>query len=167
MTSALHFETLPDHAILRVFPVEGGLADAEAGPFLGVLNALLEQWRDKGAIISGGAALVEAAHFILVAYEPASGDLSGCTKDGLTHMVADFEKRLGKRILAAPRFAVAEGHGARFLGQREFREAAARGDIGTRTRVFDHLIGTVGELRAGRFDTTVGASWYARALPPA
>jgi hypothetical protein len=160
-TTAL-FVDLPDGAALRVVPVEGGLAPDREAPVLAVLGELLGQWRANGAITAGGVELHSSRCFLLIAWQPTGADLSGCTKDGLTKTLALFETQLGTRMINAPRLAVDLDGSVRFLTQKEFRELRREGAITGATRVYDHLIQTVGELRSGALATTVDASWYGR-----
>lgn len=153
---------LPAHAVLRVVPIEGGAPPDKAKALLAVLDALLAQWREDGKIRRGAACLAAGDCLLLVAYELSGGDLSGCTKDQLTHTLLDYEGVMGRRMLSAPRMAVERPDGAvDFLTQPEFRERRAAGAIDEASVVFDHLVATLGEARDGKLRTTVGASWYA------
>jgi len=76
-------------------------------------------------------------------------------------MVLDFEKRLGVPMLNAPKLAVELDGAVQFLKLPDFKRLRAEGRIDAGTRAYDHLVTTLGDLRAGRFATTVGASWYA------
>lgn len=155
------FAALPDSATVRVVPVGSPLPRDKAAAFQGVVEAVIDQWKERGAIVDGAAAFVAGGRFLLVAWQLAKGDLSGCTKDQLTHMVLDFEKNLGVPLLNAPRFAVELDGDVRFLRMPEFKALRAQGRIHGATRAYDHLVTTLGDVRAGRFATTVDASWYA------
>ncbi|MDK2972523.1 MAG: hypothetical protein PWP23_2278 [Candidatus Sumerlaeota bacterium] len=156
------FESLPDSATLRVVPVEGGLAPEREEAVLAVLGELLAQWRANGVIRQGAVTLHPSRAFLLLAWQPTGPDISGCTKDGLTKTLEAFEAQLGTRLLNAPRMAVEQEGAVLFLTQKEFKERRRSGRITGSTRVFDHLLNTVGALRAGGFETTVDASWYGR-----
>lgn len=156
------FERVGDAAHLRIVPIVGGAPPEKAAFALALLDALLAEWSVEGKIRSGAAGLLAEGHFLAVAYEPAGGDLSGCTKDSLTRTIQAIEEQFGRVMLAAPRMALVRGDGgAEFVNQREFRERRAAGAIDESTPVFDHLLATLGDLRAGKLRTTVGASWYA------
>jgi hypothetical protein len=49
-----------------------------------------------------------------------------------------------------------------FMTNLEFRERRRSGEVQPDTRVYDHLLTRLGDLRAGSFETTVERSWYAR-----
>lgn len=161
------FEGLSDRATLRIVPAEGGLTPEQAKPILAVMEQLIASWKEKGAVHAGAAGLLAGGHFVAVAYEPAQGDLSGCTKDQLTHALRDLEQACGRRMLDAPKMAVEIDGKVRFLTQREFRDLRGGGTIADGTAVFDHLLTDLGALRAGNFRTTVGSSWYGRVKPVA
>jgi hypothetical protein len=144
--------------------IEGAPSHESLTPMIAVLREMLAQWSINGVIRSGGVELLEAGAFLAVAYEPAGSDISGCTKDQLTHALLDFEKRLGFRLInASPLVVELEGN-IRFMDREEFRRLRSEGTVNEQTVVFDYLIDSLSDL--GRFRTTVGQSWYARVGKP-
>ncbi|MBX3728610.1 MAG: hypothetical protein KF858_05450 [Candidatus Sumerlaeia bacterium] len=151
---------LPDDAVLRVVPIENGLPPEHEPSVRAVLDEVLAQWRERGVIRAGAVALHPSRSFLLIAWVPTGNDLSGCTKDGLTHTLLAFEAQLGRRLVNAPRLAVGLDGDVRFLSQGDFRQLRRDGRITDATPAYDHLVQTLGALRT--FETTVGASWYSR-----
>ncbi|MEQ8821453.1 MAG: hypothetical protein RLY93_14540 [Sumerlaeia bacterium] len=164
------FQALPATAKVRIVPIEGGLTRDEATPLLALVSEMAAQWVEKGAARNAAVELTGNLggrfYFLAVAYEPSGGDLSGCTKDGLTHALLHYETQLGRRMLNAPRLAVEQDGAVVFLNNLEFKNRRAEGRIIDSTRVFDHLIEDLEPLRAGRFATTVADSWYDRVGKP-
>ncbi len=154
------FAELAPTAHLRIIPIMGGLPAEKATPLLAVLGEMLAQWRENGAITTSAFAMLEQGCFVAVAYEPAAGDVSGCTKDQLTHTLLQFEQQLGVPMLNAPNLAVEIEGRVRLLDREEFRRLRAEGVIEDTTTAFDHLIDCVGNF--DRFRTTVAESWYNR-----
>ncbi len=155
------FEALSDSATVRVVPISDELPPDQAAALLAVIGALIDQWRERGVVTGGAATFAAEGRFLIAAWDPGAGDLSGCTKDQLTHTLMDFERRLGVPMLNAPRFAVRIDDRVRFMRMPEFKELRAAGRVAADTTVYDHLVTTMEDLRAGRFETTVAASWYA------
>ena len=156
------FDKLRDDATMRVFRIPGGAPPAKKGFAQGVLEALLAEWNSDDKIANGAVAFIAQDRFLLIGYELTGGDLSGCTKDQLTHTIQAIEQQFDREMLTAPRLAVeASDGGVEFLSQRQFRERREASEIGEATVVYDHLVETVGAARGG-FRTTVGESWYAR-----
>jgi hypothetical protein len=52
----------------------------------------------------------------------------------------------------------------RAVTREEFKALVAADQVDGETIVFDPTITTVADLRAGRFETTFGKSWHARAF---
>lgn len=159
------FDPLPDATTVRVVTIQGGLPAERTDAVVGVLTALLDQWRASGTISAGAAAPLHDGAFLMVAYVPTKGTISGCTRDQLTHTLLTFEQMLGRAVLNAPRCIAQTANGFEWLSPAEFRAAAAAGRIDAHTPVFDLLVETLGDVRAGRLATTAGQSWYARLLP--
>ena len=159
------FDALPDSASVRIVTVEGYLSTDRAPAVLAVLREVLGQWRAAGAIRAGAADTLEGGAFVVVAFQLSKGSISGCTRDQLTHTLLGFEQMLGRRVLNAPRCVAQTSKGIVWLSPAEFRAAAAAGDFTANTVVYDLLVESLGDVRAGRFATSAGASWYARLLP--
>lgn len=162
------FAALPDGAVVRIVTVQGGVPAERAGAVIGVLDEVLAQWRASGAINAGAVSTLVDGAFVMVAYVPSKGTISGCTRDQLTHTLLSFEQMLGRAVLNAPRCVARTSQaidgGIEWMTPAEFRAAAAQGRVDAATVVYDALVETLGDVRAGRFETTAGASWYARLL---
>lgn len=156
------FSHLPDDARLLVHPVENGLAAGKSAPVLAVLNELLAEWKRNRVIADGAVALLRDGAFLAIAYQPLAGDLSGCTKDSLVHTLKNLERMLGARILDAPRLAVEIAGKVQLMDHAGFKALRREGRVDDSTRVYNTLVATVGDLREGKFETTVGESWYSR-----
>lgn len=161
------FDALPDSATVRIVTVEGGLAPDRAPAVLAVLREVLGQWQASGSIQAGAADALAGGAFVMVAFAPTKGSISGCTRDQLTHTLLGFEQMLGRAVLNAPRCIAQTAQGMAWMSPAAFRAAAAAGQVGADTVVYDLLVESLGDVRAGRFETTAGASWYARLLPGA
>lgn len=155
------FADLPDTAQIKFYSLHGERDSDNLEPLISVVREILNQWKEGGKIQDGAAELLLDNRFLAVSFQPTSADISGCTKDSLTHVLQDFEKRLGISILNSPRFSVMTGNGVQHLSMKEFRERRGAGEFTEDTIVFDHLIQNMGEARNGAFETSVKKSWYA------
>jgi hypothetical protein len=162
MTSRLNL--LSPASRLRIVRIDGASSSDSLTPMVAVLREMLAQWKNNGAIRAGEVELLEGGAFLAVAYEPTGADVSGCTKDQLTHALLDFEARLGIKLLNALPLAVELEGRVRLVDREEFRHLRAEGVIHDETVVFDYLIESLQDF--GRFRTTVGQSWYARVGKP-
>ncbi|MBI5154759.1 hypothetical protein HZA57_05935 [Candidatus Poribacteria bacterium] len=156
------FGALDDSARVRVVPLGTALSGERTAPLLGVLRELLQQWHTSGLIDAGAAAVIAEGRFLLIAYEPSHGDVSGCTKDSLTHVLLNFEAQLGVPLVNTPRVMIELDGEFQLMSPREFKSLRVAGRVSGSTRVYDHLVQTLGDVRAGRFQTTCDSSWYAR-----
>jgi len=155
------FENLEDSATIKFYSLSGNKSEDELEPLISVVRELLNQWQTDGKIRNGAAAFLLNRTFLAIAYETTAGDVSGCTKDSLTHLLQDFEKRLGISILNSPRFSVLLDSSVQHMGMKDFKELRASGKINDSTIVFDHLIQNLGEARRNGFEKSVNNSWYA------
>lgn len=155
------FKSLDDSATIKFYSLSEKKTEDELEPLISVVRELLVQWQADGKIRNGAAAFLLDRAFLAVAYEPMAGDVSGCTKDSLMHLLQDFEKRLGISILNSPRFSVLLDSSVQHMGMKDFKNLRAAGKITDSTVVFDHLIQNLGDARQNGFEKTVNNSWYA------
>ncbi|HYH83561.1 MAG TPA: hypothetical protein VEX86_27450 [Longimicrobium sp.] len=160
------FDHMPDDARLWVFAAPHPLAQADAASLLARVDAFLERWAAHGAPVVGAREL-RHGQFVLIASDERATGVSGCSIDSLFHALADLERELGTDLRGTSskvfyRDAAGEVHG---VARPEFRRLAAAGQVSEATPVFDNTVGTVGDLRAGRWETRLGDAWHARAFP--
>ncbi|HYJ80318.1 MAG TPA: hypothetical protein VEW03_11975 [Longimicrobiaceae bacterium] len=163
---ATTFDRLPDDARLWVFAAARDLAPQESAALLGHVDGFLERWAAHGAPVVGARELRHGRFLLVGADERATG-VSGCSIDSLFHTLAGVEAELGAGLrdtasLVFYRDDVGAVHAA---PRAEFRRLAQGGEVGEDTPVFDNTVRTVGELRAGRWETRFGDAWHARAFP--
>ncbi|MGF1572218.1 MAG: hypothetical protein ACFCU1_04030 [Sumerlaeia bacterium] len=163
-TSPLSLEAyaeLPDSAQLKILSITQELTQPVADDFLSRFKLLFQAWHQDGKIQNASGAYQLHRAFLILAYQPTADDLSGCTKDQMTHMIQHQEQEFGFPLLSTPRFAPFINGKVEFLSQKQFRQKREEGIITDSTLVCDHLIATLGELRVGKFLPSVTESWYA------
>jgi hypothetical protein len=163
---AVPFDRMPDDARVWVFAAPRPLAPPDADALLGRVDGFLERWAAHGAPVVGARDFRHGQFLLIAADERATG-VSGCSIDSLFHALADVERELGTDLRRTSSFVFyrdAAGD-VRSAERPEFRRIAAAGGVSEGTPVFDNTIATVGDLRAGRWETRLGDAWHARAFP--
>ena len=157
------FADFPDDAKLWVFPLTRPLTEADLSKVRGRLNAFLGEWNSHGAAVRGEYEVFED-RFVLVAGHLEDG-VSGCSTDSLMRLMKLLRDEEGidgfDRALVFFRDA---DNVLRGVTREEFKALVAADQVDDDTVVFDTTITTVADLRGGRFETTFGRSWHARAF---
>jgi hypothetical protein len=163
---ATTFDRMPDDARLWVFAAPRALLPGEADALLARVDGFLERWAAHGAPVLGARELRDDT-FVLVAADERATGVSGCSIDSLFHALAEVESSLGidlRRTAQRVFWRAADGT-VRSAERAEFRRLAAAGEVGDDTLVFDNTVPTVGDLRAGRWETRFRDAWHAKAFP--
>ncbi|HEX8242331.1 MAG TPA: hypothetical protein VF541_02500 [Longimicrobium sp.] len=163
---ATTFDQMPGDARLWVFAAPRPLGDDEAAALLGRVDAFLERWAAHGAPVLGARELRDARFLLVAADERATG-VSGCSIDSLQHALADAEGAIGSALRTGGSLVYwRDGLGeVRSAERPEFRRLAQAGEVGEDTVVFDNTVTTIGQMRAGRWETRFRDAWHARAFP--
>ncbi len=162
MSMAL-FPDFPGNARLWVYPLSQPLSEAGRARVTAQLSGFLHEWNSHGAPVIGAFEIVEN-RFVMIAGYVADG-VSGCSTDSMMRVMKELREQDGidgfDRSLVF--FRDADGV-LRSVTREEFRALVAAGQVDADTTVFDATITLVGDLREGRFETTFGSSWHARAF---
>jgi hypothetical protein len=158
------FERLPDDARLWVFAAARPLDDAQQADLLAQVDAFLHRWAAHGSPVVGGRELRHGRFLLVGADERATG-VSGCSIDTLFRTLGELEARTGVDLRDASLVFWRDAAGQVQAEPRPaFRQRARDGEVDAETIVFDNTIGTVGELRAGRWELPMRDSWHGRAF---
>lgn len=159
------FAAMPDDARLWSFAAARPLTGEEAVRLLAHVDDFLAAWHAHGHPVAG-AREWRHGRFLLVAADERATGVSGCSIDSLFHTLREAEQELGTTLADAGLVWFREGEAGeiRSLPRPEFRVLARQGAVGPETVVFDLTAGTVGELRAGRWEVPARESWHARAF---
>lgn len=161
------FPSLPDGARLWLLALD---RPADPAALEGELGPLLARWRHKGVQYQGAWALLEGR--ILAVAEPLlATQPSGCAIDGMLRGLRQAADRLGLGLLD-PQAVLARVDGApRAFGREELEARLADGTLGPDTPILDLALLTLGDLRNGRFERPLAATWigrkYLRTVPSA
>lgn len=152
------FDHLPDGARLWLLALT---RDTEAATLAPQMEALLERWRHKGVQYQGAWTLLEGR--ILAVAEPTlAAQPSGCAIDGMLRGVHQLMARLGL-ALEDPQAVIARlPEGIRAIPRADLEARLGDGTLGGATPVLDLALLTVEDLRGGRFERPLAATWIGR-----
>ena len=150
--------TLPDDARLWLLalanPVDASLLAPE-------VDALLGKWRHKGTQYQAGWTLLEDR--ILAIAEPTlAAQPSGCAIDGMLRGVNQIAGRLGMTLEDPQAVIVRLADGLRAIPRTDLEARLADGTLDGTTPVLDLALLTLGELRGGRLERPLAATWIGR-----
>ena len=157
------FDNFPDDARLWIYGFARTLGEDEQRLIAARLDAFLVDWQSHRVPVRG-AYTVAFERFVLVAGWCESG-LSGCSIDSSVGQFKELRREheldgLDRDLV----FFRNESGEIEALDRKAFQEAVSGGRAGADTVVFDTIIQTLGDLRAGRFERAFADSWHARAF---
>ena len=163
--STVDFSLLPDDARLWVIASARPLSPAERDLLLERADRFVEGWLAHGQPVVGARDWRHGRFLLIGADERATG-VSGCSLDALFRVFKEAEGELGAGLVdrSGVWFRGEDGE-IRAVSRPEFRALVRSGEVGEDTIVFDNTIGTVGELRRGKWEVPMRESWHAQAFP--
>ena len=152
------FVNLPDDARLWLL---GLVRSTEASVLAPEMDALLGRWRHKGVQYQGAWALLE--NRILAVAEPTlASEPSGCAIDGMLRGVNQLAARLGTALEDPQAVIVRLPDGIKAIPRSDLEARFADGTLDGATPVLDLGLLTLGDLRQGRFERPLAATWMGR-----
>ena len=157
------FDNLPDDAQLWVYGFDQNIGPDVLAQMASDLGSFAESWTSHDEPVAGAAAVVED-RFVLLAGHCNAG-IGGCSIDGSVAVIRSFADKYGldgfNRDLV---FYRGEDDTVQAVTRALFQRGVEDGTIGVSTVVFDLTLTSLRELREGRFETTFGNCWHARAF---
>jgi len=162
MTKKL-FADFPDNAKLWVYPLARSLSPSEKSRVTERLDLFLRGWNSHDVPVRGAHEVFEDRFVLITGY--VEDGVSGCSTDSMMRVMKTLREEDGidgfDRSLVFFRDADAVLRG---VTREEFRALVSADQVDSDTVVFDTTISTLADLRSGRFETTFGKSWHARAF---
>ena len=125
------------------------------------VDALLGRWRHKGIQYQGAWALLE--NRILAVAEPTlAAQPSGCAIDGMLRGVNQLTAKLGLALEDPQAVVVRLVDGIRAIPRSEVEARLSDGTLDGATPVLDLALLTLDDLRQGRFERPLAATWIGR-----
>ncbi len=152
------FAALPDDARLWLLALA---LPTESSTLAPDLDALLDRWRHKGTQYHAAWILLE--NRILAIAEPTlAAEPSGCAIDGMLRGVKQITAKLGTALLDPQDVIVRSLDGIRAIPRPELEARLADGTLDGATTVLDLALLTLGDLRGGRLERSLAATWIGR-----
>lgn len=149
---------LPDEARLWLLALTRPTEPAVLAP---ELDALLGRWRHKGVQYQGVWTLLE--NRILAVAEPLlATQPSGCAIDGMLRGVNQIVARLGLILEDPQAVLVRLADGIRAFPRSDLEARLADGTLEGATPVLELTLLTLGDLRQGRLERPLAATWIGR-----
>ena len=146
--------SLPDEARIWIFGISPALDEPRQRTLLAEVDRFLEGWAAHGQPITSARELREGS-FLIVGVDRAS-ETSGCSIDRMFGTLQRLERELGVSILDSGRVFVRHGDGR----PDALTRAAFRDSADPHTTVFDTLVESLGDVRAGRWERPAAESWH-------
>jgi len=152
------FATLPDDARLWLFALTRPTETSVLAPDL---EALLGRWRHKGIQYQGAWSLLE--HRIIAIAEPTlAAQPSGCAIDGMLRGVNQLTAKQGMILEDPQAVLVRLEDGIQAIRRSELESRLADGTLDGSTPVLDLALLTLGDLRQGRLERPLAATWIGK-----
>ena len=153
---------LPDHARLWLLALSSRPDPAVSLRLRAGLDALLAQWRHKGQVYQGAGEFLEP-QLIAVAEPNLAAQPSGCAIDGMLRRTRRLVEELGLSLVDPDvSVLIRDQGGLTAIAKTELQARLEDGTLAADTPVLDLSLYSLGELRAGRLERPLGATWIAR-----
>lgn len=156
------FGNFPDSARVWVFALARELSPSERALVDKQLDDFTRAWKSHGAPVHGGYEILEN-RFVLIAGYVDDG-VSGCSTDSMMRVMTSLKKEQGIDGFDRTLVLFRQDGLVRAVSREEFQKMVDAGEVQDQTPVFDATIQTVGDLRAGRFETSFARAWHATAF---
>ena len=158
----VEFDILNDSSRVWIYPADRQLTEAEVSHLSSQCKSFVEQWTAHNLELKASFNLLHNQILVLSVDENVQG-ASGCSIDSSVRFVQALEVELGVKFMNGGKVAVDTGNGISLLSTKEVKQMSEESVIDADTRMYDHLVKDIGELKQ-RFETRVGDSWLSRFL---
>lgn len=158
------FSSLPDNARVWVFASAQPILGDDAERLVAAAESFVRGWAAHGEPVVGAVDWRDD-HFLLIAADEDATGVSGCSIDSLFNTLKQIERELGLSLLDSSLVWFRDDSGAvQVLPRGEFRELVDRGEVTSRTPVFDNTAGTLKQVREGEWERPFAESWHGKAF---
>jgi hypothetical protein len=125
------------------------------------MSRFLAQWTSHEHEIAPSWQLIHN-QFAIIAVDETSVSLSGCSIDSMVRSLNDFNSAAGLTFSNSGNnvFYRDQSGAVQCVDRLDFRELARRRAVDESTIVFNNVISTVGEYRAGKWEVPMRDSWH-------
>lgn len=153
---------LPDDSRLWLLALEPAPSAEALARFTAAMDGFVAEWRHKGVQYAGAWALVEGR--ILALAEPTMTTApSGCAIDGMMRKVNRTLVELGLGTVDPMTAVLARtAKGLRAVPKADLEARLGDGTLDANTPVLDLALFSLGDLRAGKLEKPLAATWIGR-----
>lgn len=152
-------DTLSQNSKIFIFQSDKKLSDSEIEVIDNRLKDFMRQWRSHGNRLKAEC-FVSSPLFVVIGVDESLAELSGCSKDAMTHEIksigdeisVDFFNRLNTAYLTK------DGE-LNLVNMSEFKTLAKMDEIGLDTVVYNNLIEVKSELK-DQWIVAIKNSWH-------
>ena len=156
--SLSNMSALPDEARLWLLALA---QPTEAAALAPDMDALIGRWRHKGVQYQGAWTLLE--NRILAVAEPTlAAEPSGCAIDGMLRGVNQLAAKAGVLLEDPQAILVRLRDGIHAIPRADLQARLEDGTLDGATPILDLALLTLGELRQGRLEKPLAATWIGR-----
>ncbi len=156
-------DRLPESARLWIFAADRELNEADGARLLKETDAFLDEWTAHRAHLTA-ARDWRYGRFLFIAVDESDAGASGCSIDALVREVQRLERSFGVTLADRGPVLFRRDVAIERVSRGRFADLASAGEVSLDTPVFDNTLTTVGEVRAGRWETPARDAWHARAF---
>jgi hypothetical protein len=157
------FEQLPSDARVWIFSAERVLTQNERARLLQKVDGFLDQWGAHDMPLMAGRD-IRYDRFLFVAVDQRQAGPSGCSVDALVRQMKVLQHEIGVELVNHAPVLFRRGDQIARVARDEFAALATKGEVGPETIVFDNTLTSLGDVRDGRWETSVAESWHGRAF---
>ena len=155
------FPGFPKDARLWVIALDAPGESVAARSLEDGLAEILGQWRHKGNAYQAAWEILED-RLVLVVEPHMATDPSGCAIDGMLRKVQRLAESHGRRLLDESSILVRLPEGLRAIPRDELGDRITDGTLRAETPVLDRALHHLGQLREGRLERPLAATWIGR-----
>ncbi len=154
----------PDNSKIFVFQSNKFISDEGIKLINEKMTTFIEDWTVHGKNLKATFQTITPL-FIIVAVDESFAELSGCSKDALTHQIKEIGKELDVDFFDRMMVAYHPNDNEIALATlADFKAKLQKDEIRQDTMVYNNLIETKADLKQN-WQTTVKNSWHKQLLP--
>lgn len=154
------FERFPDNSKIWIYGFNNNLSPKECELITAKLNNFVSNWTWHGAAVTGAFKLIENRFVILA----ATDSISGCSIDSSVAVFKELKQENGLDATNLNLIYFRQNNEIRSLTRNEFQSYCGGGSIKPSTAVFNLMISSLAEFRAGKFEIAFQESWHSKAF---
>jgi hypothetical protein len=162
MNPGISFSEFNDNAKVWIYAFDNPLSETDKRTVEDELNQFVSDWNSHGAAVKGKFIIVYN-RFVILTAKCAAG-ISGCSIDSSVKAIKRIREKYNLNALDQQLVHYREGLEINCVERSRFQELISSGKINEDTLVFNNTIQSLGELRAGLWETKAGKSWHVNAF---